>query len=111
MTFETNNTHINSIRSAANYNPEAESGPQCILWTDKDRLWAKIINSLRKEMPELLVYGGYDPEAFKGPAIWLRVAISRLLKGYGPFWQGSCYLPPWNKSTGFTSSRTMPLTN
>jgi len=76
------NKIINSIRTAANYNPEAESSPQCILWTDKERLWEKTVETLRGEMPELLVLGEYKPEVHMGPAIWLRVALSGLVESY-----------------------------
>jgi hypothetical protein len=76
-------THIvNSIRSAANYNPEAESQPQCILWTDKDKLWEKVIIHLKEEMPELLIYGSYNPASHIGPAIWIKVAIAGLITDY-----------------------------
>ena len=76
------NNIINSIRAAANYNPEAESPPQCILWTDKEKLWEKAVEVLKGEMPELLVLGEYKPEVHMGPAIWLRVAISGLIDSY-----------------------------
>lgn len=76
------NKIVNSIRTAANYNPEAESSPQCILWTDKERLWEKTVEALRGEMPELLVLGEYKPEVHRGPAIWLRVALSGLIESY-----------------------------
>jgi len=73
---------VDSIRASANYNAEAESRPQCILWTDKDKLWENIINSLKEEMPELLIFGDYKPEKFQGPAIWLRVAMAGFIDGY-----------------------------
>ena len=73
---------VNSIRSSANYNTEAESRPHCILWTDKDRLWETTIGQLKEEMPELLQLGDYDPEKLQGPAIWLRVAVAGLVKIY-----------------------------
>lgn len=76
------NNIINSIRAAANYNPEAEYPPQCILWTDKEKLWEKAVEVLKGEMPELLVLGEYKPEVHMGPAIWLRVAISGLIDSY-----------------------------
>ena len=76
------NKIVNSIRTAANYNPEAESSPHCILWTDKERLWEKTVEALKGEMPELLVLGEYKPEVHMGPAIWLRVALSGLIESY-----------------------------
>lgn len=73
---------INSIRSSSDFNSEAESRPQCILWTDKDKQWVSTMAKLRIEMPELLIFGEYDPENFTGPAIWIRVAIEGLIESY-----------------------------
>jgi len=73
---------VDSIRSAANYNSEAEYPPQCILWTDKEKLWEKTLPVLKDEMPELLILGEYKPEGHIGPAIWLRVALSGFIESY-----------------------------
>ena len=73
---------VNSLRSAANYNSEAESRPSCILWTDKERQWENVIEKIKDELSELLIYGDYNPEKFTGPAIWLRVAMAGLVEGY-----------------------------
>ena len=73
---------VDSIRSAANYNSEAEYPPQCILWTDKEKLWEKTVAVLKDEIPELLILGEYKPEDHIGPAIWLRVALSGFIESY-----------------------------
>ena len=36
---------------------------------------------LLDELPELLVYGDYDPENRQGPAIWLRCVIANRIDG------------------------------
>lgn len=70
---------ITSIRSAANYNPDIQAAPHCILWTDQDRQWEVIIGRLHKEMPELFILGNYEPDIRQGPAIWLRCVLANTL--------------------------------
>jgi hypothetical protein len=67
---------ISSIRDSGKYNADVQSAPDCILWTDKERLWETAMPFLSKAMPELLVFGEYDKERKKGPAIWIRSAIA-----------------------------------
>ena len=67
---------IQSMRSAARYNPEVQAAPACILWPDHDRQWEAVIPRLQSELPELLILGEYHPEKRTGPAIWLRCAIA-----------------------------------
>ena len=40
---------IQSIRSAARYNPEAQATPACILWPDESRQWEAVIPRLQEE--------------------------------------------------------------
>ncbi len=65
-----------AVRRAARYNAEAECAPHCILWTDRESQWQPIIPALQVLIPELLVFGAYDPEHRAGPAIWLRCALA-----------------------------------
>jgi hypothetical protein len=69
-----------AIRAAAAFNPEAQSAPACILWSDKELQWEAIIPMLQKELPELLILGDYYPEHKTGPAIWLRCVIAGKIK-------------------------------
>lgn len=69
----------NSLVSAGRYNPNDVVKPAAILWTDVDNQWAPVIPHLRNLLPELLVYGSYQPEKKTGPAIWLRCVIERML--------------------------------
>jgi hypothetical protein len=65
-----------ALREAASFNPDVQSEPHCILWTDRDRQWESIIQRLQEELPELFVFGKYEPGKRTGPAIWLRCVIA-----------------------------------
>ena len=71
---------IQSIRSAARYNPEAQVAPACILWPDGGRQWEAVIPRLQEELPELAVHGSYSPQKRSGPAIWLRCLVARKIE-------------------------------
>jgi hypothetical protein len=71
---------IQSIRSAARYNSEAQVAPACILWPDYNRQWEAVIPRLQEEMPELVIHGNYRPEKRTGPAIWLRCLLARKIE-------------------------------
>jgi hypothetical protein len=68
---------IQSIRSAARYNPEVQTSPACILWPDHSRQWEAVIPRLQEELPELVILSDYCPEKRTGPAIWLRCVVAR----------------------------------
>lgn len=70
---------VAAIRRSARCNPDVESAPHCILWTDREQQWQGVISALRADMPELLIFGDYAPEARTGPAIWLRCALAGTL--------------------------------
>lgn len=69
----------NSLVAAGRYNPNDVTRPAVILWTDVDKQWLPVISQLRTLLPELFVYGQYQPEKKTGPAIWLRCVIERTL--------------------------------
>ncbi len=69
------------LRDTADYNPEVQVAPACILWPDKERQWESVIPRIQAEMPELFILGEYDPERSTGPGIWLRCVIARILEG------------------------------
>ena len=70
---------IHSLRDAAAHNPTDAEKPVAILWTDRDSQWLPIVPCVRELVPELLVFGEYQPEHRTGPAIWLRCAVDRTL--------------------------------
>ena len=71
---------IQSIRSAAKYNPDVQAAPACILWPDHSRQWEAVVPRLQEELPELVVLGSYSPEKRTGPAIWLRCVVARRIE-------------------------------
>ncbi|PYG01304.1 hypothetical protein D893_02136 [Thioalkalivibrio sp. ALE21] len=52
---------VAAVRRSARYNPDVESAPHCILWTDREQQWQSVIPALQGDMPELLVLGEYVP--------------------------------------------------
>lgn len=54
--------------------------PAVIVWTDPKGQWRSLIPMLLASIPELLVYGDYNPVSRTGPAIWLRCMIDRTLE-------------------------------
>lgn len=70
---------IISLRNAAKYDSGNLVNPQVVLWPDSEKQWEVIIPGLQKKMPELLVLGEYKPEQNKGPAIWLKCMVAKVL--------------------------------
>ncbi len=54
--------------------------PVAILWADPQAQWRTLVPTLLKSIPELLIYGDYDPDVRSGPAIWLRCMVDRALE-------------------------------
>lgn len=67
---------INAVRAAGRYNRDVEAPPACILWPDGEGEWTRVLHRLLEELPEMVVYGPYDPVQRQGPAIWLRCVIA-----------------------------------
>jgi len=67
---------IKAMREAAEFNPEAQAAPACILWPDRGRQWETVIPRVQGDLPELFVLGDYQPERRTGPAIWLRCVLA-----------------------------------
>ena len=44
--------------------PDGVEAPSAILWTDPDRQWVPLMEVLRTRLPELLVLGEFDPDAY-----------------------------------------------
>jgi len=66
-----------SLLSSGRYNPNDVVKPAAILWTDSDKQWAPVIPHLQNLIPELFVYGEYQPDKKTGPSIWLRCMIGQ----------------------------------
>jgi hypothetical protein len=68
-----------SLQAAAKaYNPNDAAAPVAVLWPDKERQWEPLLPELRDRLP-LLTLGPYDPEAYRGPAYWIRCVVDRAL--------------------------------
>src|SRR4030042_4982929 len=70
---------IESLTNAADFNPNDQSAPSVILWTDKEHQWEPLIPVLRERLPFLLTSGSYDAITKTGPAIWSKCMIARTL--------------------------------
>ncbi|MBL7122313.1 MAG: hypothetical protein ISS12_10040 [Candidatus Marinimicrobia bacterium] len=60
------------LKSTAKYNPETQVAPACILRTYPEKDFTSIMPRLVELLPELFMYGEYEPDNRSGPAIWLR---------------------------------------
>ena len=70
---------VYSLESAARFNPDDVVHPCVVLWTDHDIQWQLLIPQLRRQLPQLLTFGEYQPNQRTGPAIWLRSVVDRSL--------------------------------
>lgn len=55
------------------FNPQLESAPIAILWTDEKREWEGVLPKIKEAMPELYSLGDFKPEERRGPGVWLRM--------------------------------------
>jgi sulfur relay (sulfurtransferase) DsrC/TusE family protein len=73
------NKVIQSLKQAEKHNSSIMVKPEVILWPDPESLWEEVIPMLQDELPQLLVYGNYNPEKKQGPAIWLKCMVTKTL--------------------------------
>lgn len=66
---------VQALRDAAAFNSGVTSAPAAVLWADPGRTWEKVVRHLQEAAP-ILVLGEYDPEAARGPALWLRAVLA-----------------------------------
>lgn len=65
---------------AATSTSDGIAPPGVIVWTDPKGQWRSLVPTLLASIPDLIVYGDYNPESRTGPAIWLRCVIDRALE-------------------------------
>jgi hypothetical protein len=70
---------IEALQAVGSYNSNLMVAPEVILWPDPEKQWAEVIPQLQEELPQLLVYGIYNPENRQGPAIWIKCMVARML--------------------------------
>lgn len=73
------NKVIQALKQAENHNSNIMVKPEVILWPDPENQWLDVIIDLQRELPELLVYGNYEPAKKSGPAIWIKCMLAKML--------------------------------
>lgn len=68
-----------ALKQAENHNSNVMVKPEVILWPDPENQWNDVISVLQENMPQLLIYGSFEPTKKKGPAIWLKCMIAKTL--------------------------------
>lgn len=68
-----------AIRHALSHNSQTMVRPEAILWPDPERQWEQVIPVLQERLPALLVHGPYDTSRRRGPAIWIKCMVARML--------------------------------
>lgn len=68
-----------ALRAATAHDPDTQSAPACVVWTDEKSEWAPALARLHR--PYVLTLGDYDPETRSGPAVWIRAALGGTLPG------------------------------
>lgn len=84
-------TLVDCLREQAQrFNPNLESAPVAVLWTDERRDWEGVLPQLKSAVPELFSLGVYHPQERTGPGAWLRmVAMGRRVVSH-PVWCRCC---------------------
>jgi hypothetical protein len=66
------------LRSACEYNRNAQVGPVALLWPDEARQWAQVIDRIGERLP-VLTLGDFDASKRRGPAYWIRCVLAGTL--------------------------------
>lgn len=70
---------IEALEKAKSHNSNLMVKPEVILWPDPELQWVDVISVLQSTLPQLLIYGSYEPANKQGPAIWLKCMIAKML--------------------------------
>lgn len=70
---------LHALKQAENHNSQVMVKPEVILWPDPENQWSEVISVLQEALPQLLIYGPYNPDKKQGPAIWLKCMIAKAL--------------------------------
>lgn len=70
---------VQALKQAENHNSQVMVKPEVILWPDPENQWTEVISVLQEALPQLLIYGPYNPAKKQGPAIWLKCMIAKAL--------------------------------
>lgn len=70
---------LKALHQAENHNSQIMVKPEVILWPDLEKQWAEVMAILQEALPQLLIYGDYEPAKKQGPAIWLKCMVTKNL--------------------------------
>ncbi len=98
------------INATTEYNRNDAALPVALLWTDPTEEWRTVVSLLKKtfQMP-IMTLGSYDPDAWQGPAIYLRCLLEKTIPDT-TFPHADCpiiYLPGYSRDA-FRNSRDCP---
>ena len=84
-----------ALKQAENHNSNLMVKPEVILWPDPENQWVDVMEVLQESLPQILIYGSYNPTKKQGPAIWLKCMIAKMLPeaDWGPEVTPIIYLP------------------
>ena len=68
-----------ALKQAENHNSNLMVKPEVILWPDPENQWLDVMEVLQEILPQVLIYGSYNPTKKQGPAIWLKCMIAKML--------------------------------
>jgi hypothetical protein len=70
---------VGCLRAALGaYDPNVRVPPVALLWTDEGAQWAGVVSRVAQHLP-VVSLGDFDPEAWRGPAYWLRCVVARTI--------------------------------
>jgi hypothetical protein len=75
---------VKAVRSAGAASVGQLGGACSIIWPDRNRTWESVLETVLELMPELHVFGPYDPAKRQGPSLWLACIEARVLTATTP---------------------------
>lgn len=79
MTHSIYDKVLKALHQAENHNSQIMVKPEVILWPDPEKQWEEVMAILQEALPQLLIYGDYEPAKKQGPAIWLKCMVTKNL--------------------------------
>jgi len=92
---------------AQRFNPNLETAPVAVLWTDDRRDWEGVLPQIKTALPELFSLGNYLPAERTGPGAWLRMVADGQAGGLAAGQVPILYLPGVANGSLRTDLRTV----